>query len=292
METKTQITYKDRLFRFIFGSMDNVENILSLYNALNGTNYDDPAALMITTLEDVIYVRMKNDVSFLISSYLSLWEQQSSYNPNMPLRGLMYFGELYSGYIESNSLNLYGSKLLQIPTPQYVVFYNGERDAEAIRKLRLSDSFINKDESGDFEWTATMYNLNKGKNDPLMERCKPLKDYMMLVQYIRDNLNHGMPVEAAVDEAVKRCISENVMKEFLIKHRAEVKNMCITEYNEKTFVDGIKAEGIAEGITKGSLEKGLTVYYNLLKRGFTKEDALAIADIPESAVKEDVQKDH
>ena len=63
--------------------------------------------------------------------------------------------------------------------------------------------------------------------------------------------------------------------------------MCITEYNEKTFVDGIKAEGIAEG----SLEKGLAVYYNLLKRGFTKEDALAIADIPESAVKADVQND-
>ena len=287
METKTQITYKDRLFRFIFGSMDNVENILSLYNALNGTNYDDPADLMITTLEDVIYVGMKNDVSFLISSYLSLWEQQSSYNPNMPLRGLMYFGELYSGYIETNSLNLYGSKLLQIPTPQYVVFYNGEHDAEPIQKLRLSDSFIHRDESGDFEWTATMYNLNKGKNDFLMERCKPLKDYMTLVQYIRENLNHGMTVETAVDEAVKKCISENVMKEFLIKHRAEVKNMCITEYNEKTFVDGIRAEGIAEGIAEGSLEKGLTVYYNLLKRGFTKEDALAIADIPESAVKED-----
>ena len=257
METRTQTTYKDRLFRFIFGSKDNAADILSLYNALNGTEYNDPDELQITTLEDAIYIRMKNDVSFLISSYLTLWEQQSSYNPNMPLRGLMYFGELYSGYIETNELNLYGSRLLKIPTPQYVVFYNGERDTEPVKKLRLLDA------------------------------CRPLKEYMTLVQYIRSNMGNGMTVERAVDEAVKRCIAENVMKAFLIKHRAEVKSMCITEYNEKTFVDGIKAEGIAEG----SLEKGLTVYYNLLKRGFTKEDALAIADIPESAVKADVQKD-
>ena len=117
-----------------------------------------------------------------------------------------------------------------------------------------------------------------------MERCKPLKDYMTLVQYIRDNLNHGMPVEAAVDEAVKRCISENVMKEFLIKHRAEVKNMCITEYNEKTFVDGIKAEGIAEGIAKGIAEgiaegkqkerNALLEISNLLKEGKTGDELI------------------
>ena len=109
-----------------------------------------------------------------------------------------------------------------------------------------------------------------------MERCKPLKDYMTLVQYIRDNLNHGMPVEAAVDEAVKRCISENVMKEFLIKHRAEVKNMCITEYNEKTFVDGIKSEGIAEGIAEGKQKErnALLEISNLLKEGKTGDELI------------------
>ena len=255
MEIRTQTTYKDRLFRFIFGSKDNAANILSLYNALNGTEYNDPDELQITTLEDAIYIRMKNDVSFLISSYLTLWEQQSSYNPNMPLRGLMYFGELYSGYIETNELTLYGSRLLQIPTPQYVVFYNGERDTETVKKLRLSDSFINQDKSGDFEWTATMYNLNK-ENDGLLDACRPLKEYMTLVQYIRSNMGNGMTVERAVDEAVKRCIAENVMKAFLIKHRAEVCSMCITEYNEKTFVDGIRAEGIAEGIAEG-MAKGM-----------------------------------
>ena len=282
MEIRTQTTYKDRLFRFIFGSKDNAADILSLYNALNGTEYNDPDELQITTLEDAIYIRMKNDVSFLISSYLTLWEQQSSYNPNMPLRGLMYFGELYSGYIETNELNLYGSRLLKIPTPQYVVFYNGERDTEPVKKLRLSDSFINQDTSGDFEWTATMYNLNKG-NDGLLDACRPLKEYMTLVQYIRSNMGNGMTVERAVDEAVKRCIAENVMKAFLIKHRAEVKSMCITEYNEKTFVDGIKAEGIAEGIGEGEDKLGKLI--NLLMKSNRSEDVTKAATDKEARKK-------
>ncbi len=236
--------------------MDNAENILSLYNALNGTNYTDQRLLEITTLEDAVYIRMKNDVSFLISSHMVLWEQQSTYNPNMPLRGLMYFGELYSGYVETRGLNLYGSKLLPIPTPQYVVFYNGTDDIEPMRKRRLSDSFIRKDKSGEFEWTATMYNLNKGKNDSLLDKCKPLKDYMVLIQYIRENLKSGIPIEAAVDEAVKKCIEEDVMREFLLKHRSEVKRMCITEFNEKTYEDAIRNEGSEKAIFS-CVQKGL-----------------------------------
>lgn len=256
VETKTQTCCKDRLFRFIFGSMDNAENILSLYNALNGTNYTDQRLLEITTLEDAVYIRMKNDVSFLISSHMVLWEQQSTYNPNMPLRGLMYFGELYSAYVETNGKSLYGSTLVKIPTPQYVVFYNGVDDIEPMRKLRLSDSFIRKDKSGEFEWTATMYNLNKGKNDSLLDKCKPLKDYMVLIQYIRGNLKSGIPIEAAVDEAVKKCIEEDVMREFLLKHRSEVKRMCITEFNEKTYEDAIRNEGSEKAIFS-CVQKGL-----------------------------------
>ena len=215
--------YKDRLFCLLFGNEEYKENILSLYNALCNTAHTDVNDIKLYTIDNVIYIEMKNDVSILLDSYLHLWEQQSSYNPNMPLRGLMYFGELYSGYIETNELNLYGSRLLQIPTPQYVVFYNGERDTEPVKKLRLSDSFINQDTSGDFEWTATMYNLNKG-NDGLLDACRPLKEYMTLVQYIRSNMGNGMTVERAVDEAVKRCIAENVMKAFLIKHSLQIKS--------------------------------------------------------------------
>lgn len=253
--------YKDRVFRLLF---EDKKNILSLYNALNGTSYDDPDDVEITTIEDAIYIKMKNDVSFLIDSYLSLWEQQSSYNPNMPLRGLMYFGNLYSAYVEKNKLNIYGSKLIKIPTPKYVVFYNGTSDREPVTKLKLSDSFIRPDDSEEFEWSATMINLNKGKNPKLLSECKILSDYMVLIEKIRTYQQKGNMIEEAVKKAIDECIENDVLAEFLIKHRAEVLSMCITEFNEKVFVEGIKEEGREEGIRFG-MEKGIKALVDSLK---------------------------
>ncbi|MCI6983283.1 MAG: Rpn family recombination-promoting nuclease/putative transposase [Treponema porcinum] len=91
--------YQDRLFKAIFGREEHKDWLLSLYNALNGSSYTDPSAIEINTIEGIIYVTMKNDISFLIDSQLNLYEQQSSYNPNMPLRGLMYFAELYQKHL-------------------------------------------------------------------------------------------------------------------------------------------------------------------------------------------------
>lgn len=265
-KVKTNTQYKDRLFRVLFGNIEMKSNIISLYNALNGTDYTDEKDFEITTLDDAIYIKMKNDVSLLIDSYLPLWEQQSSYNPNMPLRGLMYFGNLYDSYIDGHELNIYGESLVKIPTPQYVVFYNGNKDIEAIRKLKLSDSFIHPDEWNEFEWTATMYNLNKGKNEDLLSKCKPLQDYMSLINSIRENQANGMPVKDAIDKAVVDCIDNGIMAEFLRNHRAEVMDVCITEYNEKTFVDGIREEGREE--------ERIKAIRNMIELGLTKEQIL------------------
>jgi hypothetical protein len=121
-------------------------------------------------------------------------------------------------------------------------------------KLRLSNLFVHPDDSHEFEWTATMYNLNKGKNDALLSSCKPLSDYMTLVNYIRENQSAGMPVKKAVDEAVKRCIKEDILRDFLKKHRAEVTNVCMTEYNEEVFVNGMLEAGRQEGLKAGRAE--------------------------------------
>lgn len=244
--------YKDRLFCLLFGNEEYKENILSLYNALCGTSHTNVDDIQIYTIDDVIYIKMKNDVSILLESFLHLWEQQSTYNPNMPLRGMMYFSKMYDRYVTENKLNIYGRTLIKIPTPRYTVLYNGVEELPNQTKLKLSDSFINQDTSGDFEWTATMININNGKNDDLLERCQPLRDYMTLVNKIRSN-NETMELEDAVDEAVKYCIEHDVLKAFLTKHRAEVKDMCITEFNEKVFVDGVREEGRAEGRTEGKV---------------------------------------
>lgn len=234
--------YKDRLFRLRFGSEEYKSDILSLYNAVNGTSYTDINDITITTIDDVIYIKMKNDVSIIIDGNMPLWEHQSTINPNTPIRGLMYFGNLYDQYIKINKMNIYGKMHVRIPTPQYIVFYNGEEDYEAVKKLRLSDAFINADNSGDFEWTATVYNLNRGKNDELLNKCRPLSEYMEFVNRIRDNRNTGMDAKDAINLAVDSCIEDGIMKDFLIKHKTEVLSVCLTEFDEKTYIDGIRAE--------------------------------------------------
>lgn len=126
------VKYKDRLFRFVFG--ENKEWLLSLYNAVNETQYDNPNDITITTLDDVIYVKMKNDVSLLLDSELSLYEHQSTYNLNMPLRGFLYFASLYKALLTERGIDLYGKRMVKIPRPQYIVFYNGNDYAEDMIK--------------------------------------------------------------------------------------------------------------------------------------------------------------
>ncbi|WP_306793968.1 hypothetical protein, partial [Agathobacter rectalis] len=259
--------YKDRLFCLLFGNEEYKENILSLYNALCNTAHTDVNDIKLYTIDNVIYIEMKNDVSILLDSYLHLWEQQSSYNPNMPLRGLMYFSKMYDRYIVEHSYNIYGSTLVKLPTPRYTVLYNGTSKQPAFMKLKLSDAFVHDDTSGDFEWTANMVNINHGMNDELLNNCRPLQEYMLLIEEIRKNRSDGMEVEQAVDKAVTYCINNNILSEFLTKHRAEVIDVCITEYDEQAFVNGIREEGRQEG-------RALTLY-SLVNSGNLKPDIAA-----------------
>ena len=259
--------FKDRLFRLLFGSEEYKENILSLYNALNNTSYTDVNDIELTTIDDIIYIRMKNDVSLLLHDTMNLWEQQSSYNPNMPVRGLMYFGNLYEAYISKSKHGIYSSKLIPLPTPRYVVLYNGTQDQSAVTKLKLSDAFMVKDEEavGDFEWTATMVNINRGHNEELLRKCPALMEYMTLIELIRDFRSKGYSVDQAVDEAVKKCIEDGILAEFLTKHRAEVKDVCMTEFDEKAFIACMKEEGRNEGEAIGREKKGRETALAMLK---------------------------
>ena len=203
--------YQDRLFKAIFGREEHKDWLLSLYNALNGSSYTDPSAIEINTIEGIIYVTMKNDISFLIDSQLNLYEQQSSYNPNMPLRGLMYFAELYQKHLTKQDRDLFTTALVKIPTPNFVVFYNGSRDMPDVTKLRLSEAFEIPAENGDFEWTATMLNINAGRNKTLLQKCKPLYHYSCYVDRVKSNVRSGMTKENAVSEAVNFAIQNDFL---------------------------------------------------------------------------------
>lgn len=226
--------YKDRLFRFIFGAEENREYLLSLCNAVADTDYTDADDIEITTLNDVLYVKMKNDISFLLGSQMNLFEHQSSFNPNMPLRGLQYFAELYGTYIKENNINIYNSNLQRIPTPRYMVFYNGTRNQPDIIKLKLSDAFQVSDNTGEFEWTATMLNINYGHNKNLMDKCKPLEEYAEFICIVREYAKK-MNLKKAIDIAISKAENWQCIGNFLSKCRSEVNNMLLTEFDQEAY---------------------------------------------------------
>lgn len=155
--------YKDRLYKMIF---NDKSELLKLYNAINGTHYDDPAMLTITTLDNAIYMTMENDLSFIIDMRLALYEQQSTVNPNLPLRFLMYIADIYSAYVKD--MNIYSSKKLQIPLPSFVIFYNGVQSQPDRAEFLLSELFHPTSNEPALELKTVMLNINKGHNQELM----------------------------------------------------------------------------------------------------------------------------
>ena len=162
--------YRDRLFKFLFGNRRWKENSLSLYNALNKTAYTDASDLEITTLEDVIYMGMKNDVSFIVDGNLSIIEHQSTYNLNMPVRGLLYYARLVDKYIQKNNMDIFGTTRLMLPRPRYVILYNGKKQIENRSRMKLSDSYMSEGKF-DVEVTATMIDINIDSSDEVLARC-------------------------------------------------------------------------------------------------------------------------
>ena len=253
MTTQTQpnVIYKDRLFKAIFGRQEHKDWLLSLYNALNNSDYKNPDDLELTTIENIIYITMKNDLSFLIDSQMNLYEQQSTWNPNMPLRGLFYFAQLYQQHISKQKRDIYSSTLLKIPTPQFIVIYNGSRQTADVEKLKLSDAFEVPKNDGEFEWTATLVNINKGHNESLLAKCKPLNDYAAYIERIKANVEKGLSKEEAVDEAMRFAIKNNMLNGFFQNQKMEVLNMSLTEFDQEEYDRTRYEEGREAGLQEG-----------------------------------------
>ena len=272
--------YQDRLFKAIFGREEHKDWLLSLYNALNGSSYTDPSAIEINTIEGIIYVTMKNDISFLIDSQLNLYEQQSSYNPNMPLRGLMYFAELYQKHLTKQDRDLFTTALVKIPTPNFVVFYNGSRDMPDVTKLRLSEAFEIPAENGDFEWTATMLNINAGRNKTLLQKCKPLYYYSCYVDRVKTNVRSGMTKENAVSEAVNFAIQNDFLDGYFKIQKAEVLNMSLTEFDQEAYDRHRFNEGKEAGIAEGKRKNALQNARNFIRMGIPLEQIAKGTELP------------
>ena len=240
--------YKDRLYKMIF---NDKSELLKLYNAINGTHYDDPAMLTITTLDNAIYMTMENDLSFIIDMRLALYEQQSTVNPNLPLRFLMYITDIYSAY--TKDMNIYGSKKVQIPLPSFVIFYNGVKSQPDRTEFLLSELFHPTTDQPALELKAVMLNINKGHNQELMNACHTLRDYSEYVARIR-TYSGKMPLADAVEKTITECIQENILQDFLLKNRAEAKAMSIYEYDEEKTLRMFREEGYEDGERNGKIQ--------------------------------------
>ena len=268
-------TYKDRLFIRIF---EHKEDLLSLYNAVNGSDYQNPDELEITTLDNAIYMRMKNDISFLIDGYMSLYEHQSTFNPNMPLRDCLYMLQIYQNYIDSQELDLYSSVLLKIPTPRLVVFYNGQEKMrnEEMSILRLSDSYERPEKEPALECRVQVINVNYGKNRDMMEKCPKLYEYSYLVAKIRENQASGKTLEGAISTALEDCLAQGYLTELLTTYKREVTGMLLYEYDERKHLKNTYEEG--------RQQKAYQAARNLYRRGFSIKDTAGILEEDEKMV--------
>lgn len=246
---RVQRTVKDRLFRFLFET--DREALLQLYNALNGTAYTDAAELQIVTIESVIYVVMKNDLAFVLAGTLNLYEHQSTYNTNMPVRFLIYLAEEYQKLIEQMGMSLYGSTRIPLPTPQCIVFYNGEKDAPDEEIMKLSDSFIGREKKPDLELSVRMININYGHNNELLDQCSVLKEYAQFVAVSRQYIADGLNAQEAFDEAIDYCVGHDILYDVLKNYRAEVLGMLLEEFDADQYERTIRMEGVEQGIEQG-----------------------------------------
>ncbi|MCQ2576121.1 MAG: hypothetical protein MJ162_05195 [Treponema sp.] len=270
--------YKDRLFRAIFSDPDHKDWLLSLYNAVNNSSYTNVDDLETTTLDDVIYMKMKNDISFIINNQMSLYEHQSTYSPNLPLRGFMYYAELLR--TRYHDYKIYSSSRIKIATPNYIVFYNGDRDIGERKVVRLSDSFEvpvkNNDEV--YEWTCIMLNINKGRNNKLVESCKALQHYVEYVNMIKENRKAGMNLNNAVEDALDVAVKQKFLNGYFERHRARIKAMSLTEYDEEEAKKVFHDDGYNEGVQAGAAEQKAKDDLIIQKITQEKEAAMSAKD--------------
>lgn len=279
--------YKDTVFRMLFSEK---ENLLSLYNAVTGNAYQNADDLKIVTLENAIYMGMKNDLAFMLETNIYLYEHQSTLNPNIPLRDLIYIGIEYQQFV--NDKSLYSSKLQKIPAPKFMVFYNGTDAVDDWVELRLSEAYEHLAGEPDLELKVLMLNVNEGHNKDLMEQCQTLKEYAIYVARVRKYASE-LNLNDAVERAITECIKEGILVEFLRKNRSEVKMVSILEYDkeweEKKLRKAEYEAGKSDGIEIGRDKAIAEIICNMIKSGFTIEKIIEVTGKPVSEIEQYLQ---
>ena len=287
--------YKDSVFVDLFSSDRTAkDNFLALYNALYNTNYQSTAILKNIRLKQTMYMSFANDVSYLVDNkIIVLAEHQSTVNPNMPLRCLEYVTRLYE-HIQ-NPRDRYSRALKKIPVPVFYVFYNGRENIPAQKILRLSDSFIKQPETPTLELVVKLININYDKDSQILKSCEPLGQYSRFVEAVRRHI--AVDKEHGFENAIKECIKNDILREYLQRKSREVVNMLVAEYDYDTdiavqreeagriaFAEG-REQGITQGISQGSRQKSLEIAKTMLTMHYPFEDICKISGLSPEEVR-------
>ncbi|MEY8378637.1 Rpn family recombination-promoting nuclease/putative transposase [Lachnospiraceae bacterium 56-18] len=239
--------HKDSVFVDLFYQDETAKkNLLSLYNALHDTNYEDETIIRKVKIDDVLYKNFKNDISCEVNGLVLVFgEHQSTINRNMPLRCLMYVGRAYEQLLDSKAR--YRTTLVKIPTPEFYVFYNGEKEQPLEQVLTLSDAFMNPVGENSVELKVKVININSDKAHEVLDKCGILKEYSQFISTVRKYSDE----EGAIKKAIKECIEKGILADYLKRKGSEVENMLIAEYSYEEDMQVKLQEGIWQGRREG-----------------------------------------
>ena len=240
--------YKSDLFSML---MEVPKYALEVYNVLNDSHYTDPSQILIMKLEKGVLLSIRNDASFLLDSYLNLYEHQSTYNPNMPLRFLIYFSNLMLELIKEKEYDLFGRKQIPIPTPKFIVFYNGIENRPDREEMRLSDAYEHQEERYELDLLCVAYNINPGYNEHIQKNSRVLSGYTTFVEKVRRYAETESTLKDAVRRAVDECIGEDILAEFFREHRREVVEMAALDFTFERREKLIRRDCLEEGLEMG-----------------------------------------
>ena len=244
--------YKDSVFRMLFSKKDK---LIELYNAIFDTNYTEDDSVDITTIEEVIFKTMKNDISFVMDGkFVLLVEHQSSINNNMCLRDLIYITEVIRQMIDPK--DLYKEAPVKIPTPAFVMLYNGERHMPAYHEMKLSDAYMDKEGECSLQLIIRVYNINKDAGSELLKKSPTLKQYSMFVERVRTySKTRETLAERDIVDIMESCIEDGILPEFLSNYGREAVGMMFKELTQEEAMEMSRQDGYDLGIEKG-IEQG------------------------------------
>ena len=256
--------HKDSLFVDLFYQDETAKkNLLSLYNALHDTEYQDENVIRKVKIEDVLYKNFKNDISFEVDGQvLVLGEHQSTVNPNIPFRCLLYVGRAYEQLIDKKAR--YRTTLVRIPTPEFYTFYNGQKDQPLEQELKLSDAFINPVGNNSAELKVKVININSDKAHELLKKCDILREYSQFIDTVRAHSGE----ESAIKKAIRECIDRGILADYLKRKGSEVENMLIAEYSYEEDIQVKQQEAKQQGMeeaTEKVTEEGIKKMVLVLK---------------------------